>query len=132
MSFNNAKKFVEERGDYLPSVDKNDGEKHFLTLIDAEEIEIPNKRGEGKVKVMKWTVEEDGEKRSLLTGSVSLNARLAALNKGDEVMVQQTKTKTDDGEWRTSYNFKKVNKKEDSNESEATTITDDDVPLEFA
>lgn len=131
MSFESAKNYVEERGDFLPSVDKNDGEEHYLTLLDAEEIEIPNQRGEGNVSVMKWTVKEEGEKRSFITGSVSLNAKLASMNKGDEVMIQQTKNKNDDGEWRTSYKLKKVNKKDDSDEGEATTITDDGPPPEF-
>lgn len=68
----------------------NDGSAHTVKLLKDKEDTIPDGKG-GKVSGMKYLVEEDGEQKTIFTGSIGLISKLAACNTGDTVTIKMGK-----------------------------------------
>ncbi len=68
----------------------NDGSAHTVKLLKDKEDMIPDGKG-GNVTGMKYLVEENGEQKTIFTGSVGLIAKLSECNEGDVVTIQMGK-----------------------------------------
>ena len=69
-----------------------DGAAHTVKLIKDKEDSIPDPTSPGGRKSgMKYLVEEDGEQKTIFSGSVGLIAKLSECNEGDVVTIQMKK-----------------------------------------
>lgn len=66
---------------------KDDGPIHTVKILKDKEDTIPDGQG-GKVKGMKYLVEEDGVQKTIFTGSIGLVSKLAKCNAGDVVTIK--------------------------------------------
>ena len=84
-----SKQWMKEGG-YGNRISFNDGSAHTVKLIKDKVDTIPDGKG-GTVKGMKYLVEENGEQKTIFTGSVGLVSKLAILESGEVVTIQMKK-----------------------------------------
>lgn len=117
-----SKKYTKENGGLRISF--SDGSAHTVKLIKDKLDNIPDGKG-GTISGMKYLVEEDGEQKTIFTGSIGLVSKLAACNEGDVVTIQMKKAN--------NKSFFVVTKagEEILEEGELPVISDDEeVPME--
>jgi hypothetical protein len=85
----NSKEWMKEGG-YSNRISFNDGSVHTVKLLKDKVDTIPDGKG-GTIKGMKYLVEENGEQKTIFTGSVGLVAKLAECNEGDVVTINMYK-----------------------------------------
>ena len=69
-----------------------DGAEHTIKLLKDKQDSIPDANSEGGRKEgMKYLVEENGEQKTIFTGSIGLIGKLSECNPGDVVAVQMYK-----------------------------------------
>ena len=86
-----SKKYMEANG-IGARISFADGALHTIKLIKDKEDSIPDPNSPGGRKTgMKYLVEENGEQKTIFTGSVGLIAKLSECNEGDTVSVQMKK-----------------------------------------
>lgn len=81
-----SKKWMEEGG-YSNRISFKDNLAHTVKLLKDKVDTIPDGHG-GSVKGMKYLVEENGEQKTIFTGSVGLVSKLALCAPGDVVIIQ--------------------------------------------
>jgi|GEM_PF-3660944 len=85
----NSKKYMKENG-LSSRISFNDLSAHTVKVLRDKEDTIPDGKG-GTVKGMKYLVEENGEQKSIFTGSVGLVAKLAEVEPNTTVTIQMKK-----------------------------------------
>lgn len=85
----NSKKWMSENG-LSTRISFNDGSAHTVKLIADKEDKIPDGKG-GTVSGMSYKVEENGEEKTIFTGSVGLIGKLAEVEVGTVVTIQMRK-----------------------------------------
>lgn len=85
-----ASKAWMKEGGYDNRISFNDGSAHTVKIIKDKEDSIPDGHG-GTVKGMKYLVEEDGEQKTIFTGSIGLVSKMALCDYGDVVTIQMKK-----------------------------------------
>lgn len=83
-----SKEYTKEHGGLRISF--SDGAAHTVKLIKDKVDSIPDGKG-STISGMKYLVEEDGEQKTIFTGSIGLVSKLAACNEGDTVTIQMKK-----------------------------------------
>ena len=83
-----SKQYTKENGGMRISF--NDGLAHTVKLIKDKLDTIPDGKG-GTVSGMKYLVEEEGDQKTIFTGSIGLVSKLASCNEGDIVTIQMKK-----------------------------------------
>jgi hypothetical protein len=84
-----SKAYMKKNG-FGDRISFSDLSAHTVKLIDEKEDSIPDTRG-GTIAGMKYLVEENGEKKTIFTGSIGLITKLAQCNKGDTVTIKMSK-----------------------------------------
>ena len=84
-----SKQWMKEGG-YSNRISFNDLSAHTVKLVKDKVDSIPDGKG-GMVKGMKYLVEENGEQKTIFTGSVGLVSKLAECSEGDVVTIQMKK-----------------------------------------
>lgn len=82
----NSKNWMKENG-YDSKISFKDGSAHTVKLLKDKVDSIPDGRG-GTIKGMKYLVEENGEQKTIFTGSVGLISKLVECEEGDVVTIQ--------------------------------------------
>jgi len=96
-----SKEFLKEQG-IMPKISFKDGLVHTIKLINDKKDTITTPEGEEKPG-LRYLVEEDGEKKIIITASISLISKLSSIEKGSMVKVKMISTKGSDGKYRSSY-----------------------------
>jgi len=84
-----SKNYMKEGG-FDNRISFNDGSVHTIKLLKDKEDTIPDGKG-GSIKGMKYLVEENGEQKTIFTGSIGLIGKLAICSVNDVVTVQMKK-----------------------------------------
>lgn len=113
----NSKKWIKEGG-YGNRISFNDGSTHTVKLLKDKVDTIPNGKG-GTVSGMKYLVEEDGEQKTIFTGSIGLVSKLSACEVGDVVTIKMGKANS-----KSFYTVKKSGEEV----GEETPVGDDEEP----
>lgn len=86
-----SKAYMEKNG-IGARISFQDGAAHTVKLIKDKEDSIPDATSPGGRKSgMKYLVEENGEQKTIFSGSVGLIAKLSECNEGDVVTIQMKK-----------------------------------------
>ena len=85
----NSEKWMKDNG-FGSRISFNDLAAHTVKLLKDKEDSIPDGKG-GSVKGMKYLVEENGEQKTIFTGSVGLVSKLAMCKEGDVVTIKMGK-----------------------------------------
>ena len=82
----NSKQWMKESG-CGNKISFKDGSAHTVKLLKDKVDSIPDGRG-GTINGMKYLVEENGEQKTIFTGSVGLISKLVECEEGDVVNIQ--------------------------------------------
>ena len=85
----NSEKYMKDNN-ILARISFNDLQAHTVKLLKDKEDSIPDGKG-GQITGMKYLVEENGESKSIFTGSISLISKLAMCKEGDTVTIKMGK-----------------------------------------
>lgn len=108
----NSKRYMAANG-IGARISFQDGALHTVKLIKDKEDSIPDAGSPGGRKSgMKYLVEENGEQKTIFTGSVGLIAKLSECNEGDAVSIQMKKVNN-----KSYYTVTRDGKEVDSSEA---------------
>lgn len=117
-----SKKWMKESG-YDARISFSDLAAHTVKLMKDKVDQIPDGKG-GFIKGMKYLVEEDGEQKTIFTGSVGLVSKLALCAVGDVVTIKMGKANN-----KSFYTVKKADGEE---VGEKAPVGDDEAAPEDA
>ena len=114
-----SKQWMKEGG-FSNRISFNDGSSHTVKLVKDKVDSIGDGKG-GQVNGMKYLVEENGEQKTIFTGSIGLVSKLAVCSEGDLVTIQMKKANN-----KSFY----VVTKEGQKVGDDGEVADDEVPAE--
>ena len=123
IKMDNSKKFLKDN-EILPRISFKEIPRHQVKLLKDKIDQIPGNTGE-MVDGVNYFVEENGEKRSFFTSSISLIQKLSNCAIGDEVVITMKGKKTDSG-FKSYFIVSKVGEEEGHPEEEPSA---EDIPF---
>lgn len=100
-----SKDFI-KKNNIVPFISFKDQARHQVKLLSDEIGQLKGIDGKD-VEGVKYVVEENGEKKSFFTSSISLIQKLSVFNPGDEVVVEM-KSRKDGNSWKSYFVVSKV------------------------
>ncbi|MCR4307089.1 MAG: hypothetical protein NUV80_00855 [Candidatus Berkelbacteria bacterium] len=97
----NSKQFLQTHN-VMPRISFKDGQAHLLSMLNDKIDTIKGTDGE-MVEGVKYLVQEENEKKTFFTSSISLIQKLADVKEGENVIVQMKSRKGENGKWQSYY-----------------------------
>jgi len=115
----NSKEYMKQNG-IGARISFADGAEHTVKLLKDKQDSIPDGKG-GTVTGMKYLVEENGEQKTIFTGSVGLIGKLSECNPNDVVSIQMYKANN-----KSYYRVSKDGAEVKAEDEDETVVGDDE------
>ena len=112
----------------MPFISFKDGQPHKLKILNAKEDTLKDENGQ-PIEGMKFLVEEDGERKTFFTSSISLISQLADIEEGAVATIKMGRRKTEKG-WRSYFEVSKEGE-EQFEEIDNPLIDEENIPKEI-